>query len=146
MSNESQNQQPVHNTHNAPKKHLVENHSGEGKRYPVPNIVKNKFNWGAFYFVWIWGLFNKTYITLIIFATMLLAIIPVIGVLINLGVQIWFGVKGNEWAWQNKRFKSVKAFHEYQKKWGAAAAIFISIMMLAAIVAMVLPTIMNKGF
>ena len=30
--------------------------------YPVDPVFK--FNWGAFFGTWIWGLFNKTYITL----------------------------------------------------------------------------------
>ena len=34
------------------------NTSGKGNTIAVPNEVK-KFNWGAFGFNWLWGIFNK---------------------------------------------------------------------------------------
>lgn len=124
------------------------NMSGRGAAYPVPDIVANRFNWGAFTFTWIWGLFNRTYITLLIFAVMIVSWIPIIGWLISLGVCIWFGIKGNEWAWQNKQFTSIQAFHEYQKKWGIAAAILygalIPLAVIGIIAAMTLPALMTN--
>ena len=86
------------------------NTSGKGEKSNVPSEVKNKFNWGAFLLSWIWGIGNKTYITLIY---LILGLIPIV----NLGILIWFGIKGNEWAWRNKQFKSIPEFHENQKKW-----------------------------
>lgn len=100
------------------------NTSGKGEHSQVPLEVKEKFNWGAFLLSWIWGLGNKTYITLIY---LILGFIP----LVNLGVSIWFGIKGNEWAWQNKRFKSIPDFHSYQKKWVVGAIIFWIIFVIA---------------
>ena len=44
----------------------LENNSGEGKNSVVLDIVAKRFNWGAFWFTWIWGLFNKSYWTLVI--------------------------------------------------------------------------------
>ncbi len=43
--------------------------------------------------------------------------VPFIGGLIALGLIIWFGIKGNEWAWQNKKWDSVEHFHSVQKTW-----------------------------
>lgn len=111
-----------------------ENNSGQGPNTPVPDIVARKFNWGAFLLSWIWGLGNNTYITLLIFATILVAWIPIIGWLISLGVCIWFGTKGNEWAWQNKRFQSVEHFHEYQKKWAIAGGILYLVSIIIGII------------
>lgn len=125
MSNENQTKRQVN---------VAENNSGKGGDYPVLDIIKDKFNWGAFLLSWIWGIGNKTYITLIMLVAWLLGFIPFVGALLVLGIHIWFGIKGNEWAWQNKRFPSIKAFHEYQKKW-AIAGIIISILWLSLIVA-----------
>ena len=93
------------------------NTSGTGKNTKVPEAVLGHFNWGAFLGTWIWGLGNNTYITLLMFISVIAAIIPVIGFIVPLGLAIWFGIKGNEWAWQNKKFESVKKFHEYQVLW-----------------------------
>lgn len=96
------------------------NNSGQGPNTPVLDIVSKKFNWGAFLLNWIWGLGNRTYITLILF---LLGFIPFLGIVAIFGCQIWFGIKGNEWAWQNKRWNSIEHFHEVQKKWAIAGII-----------------------
>ena len=99
------------------------NNSGQGPDSPVLDIVAKRFNWGAFLLTWIWGLGNRTYITLLVFVGVILGIIPFIGWLIPLGLSIWFGIKGNTWAWQNRKWKSVEHFHEVQRKWAIAAAI-----------------------
>lgn len=99
------------------------NMSGKGSAYPVPEIVADKFNWGACLLTWVWGIGNKTYITLLILLVGCAYFIPVAGWAVTLAMQIWFGVKGNEWAWQNKRFESIEAFHNYQKKWTVAGTI-----------------------
>ena len=98
----------------------LENTSGQGQNAVVPEEVKNKFNWGAFLLSWIWGIGNKTWITFVIFPA---CFIPLVGGLVVLGLQIWFGIKGNEWAWQNKKFESIEQFHSNQKKWAIAGLI-----------------------
>lgn len=74
--------------------------------------LKRQFNWGAFFLGWIWGLFNKTYITLI---QIPITFIPYIGVWINLGLSIFFGIKGNTWALEKKEFSSSMDFEKFQK-------------------------------
>jgi hypothetical protein len=54
----------------------------------------------------IWAIGNKTWIGL-------LALIPYV----NIVVIIILGIKGRQWAWQKKRWDSVKHFQEVQKKW-----------------------------
>ena len=123
------------------------NNSGQGSNSPVLDIVSKKFNWGAFMLNWIWGLGNKTFITLIIFPVSLAAYIPFVGWLITLGCSIWFGIKGNEWAWQNKRWQSIEHFHSVQKKWaiGGVIAFFVQILLIALVcVAMFIPLTMNE--
>ena len=118
----------------APASFGGENNSGAGPNTPVPESVANKFNWGAFLLNWIWGLGNRTYITLLIFVASFASIIPIIGALVPLAMCIWFGIKGNEWAWQNKRFESVEQFHDYQKKWAIAGLIVVIISIVLGII------------
>ena len=109
------------NQNNIKSKRPFVNTSGRGINAKVPAVVKTKFNWGACLLSWIWGFGNQTYITLI---NIILFFVPVV----NIIVAIWFGRKGNEWAWQNKRFKDIKQFNENQKKWAIAGVIFYIIL------------------
>ncbi len=95
----------------------VINTSGNGSSAETPVEIKNKFNWGAFLLSWIWGLGNKTYLTLIY---LVLGFIPIV----NFVISLWFGFMGNEWAWKNKQFKGIEHFNENQKKWTIAGIIF----------------------
>ena len=67
---------------------------------------------------------NSTYITLLIFAAIIVSLIPIVGWIVPFGLCIWFGIKGNEWAWQNKYFPSINDFHNYQRKWAIAGIIW----------------------
>lgn len=96
--------------------------SGEGKDSPVPDIVKKRFNWGVFFLPFFWSFGNKTYIPLIVIGiTIVINLVPIIGAIISLildiATSIWMGIKGNEWAWQNKHWASVEHFHKIQKLW-----------------------------
>lgn len=90
------------------------NNSGQGPQSVVPAEVLTGFNWGAFFLNWIWGLGNKTYIALL---TLVAGFIPLVGGIAALALVIWFGIKGNEWAWQNKKWESLEHFHSVQKTW-----------------------------
>ena len=83
----------------------MENTSGQGKSVVVPAEIK-KWNWGAFFLNWIWGLCNKTYIAL-------LCLIPLVGII----MVFVLGAKGSKWAWQNKRWDSIEHFQSVQRKW-----------------------------
>lgn len=82
---------------------------------PKNDIIK--FNWGAFFGTWIWGLWNRCYITLFM-----------IPLLATCGGWILFmlvcGLKGNEWAYnkQKSKFEEVEKFHKSQSN---QAAVFI---------------------
>jgi len=79
------------------------NTSGQGG--PVPDEVKNMgWNWGAFWLTWIWGIGNGVWIS---FVALVLGIIW----------SVVLGIKGNEWAWQNRRFESIEQFRETQAAW-----------------------------
>ena len=70
------------------------------------NDIKG-WNWGAFFFNWIWGLFNGVYWPLVLF---IIPFIPVVGQLGTLIICIFLGAKGNEWAWKAKSWSSVEEF------------------------------------
>lgn len=84
---------------------MNDNTSGHGPASVVPEDVK-RWNWGAFWLSWIWGIGNNTWIAL-------LSLIP----FVNLVMPFLLGAKGNEWAWRNKPWTSVGAFHKTQKVW-----------------------------
>ena len=81
------------------------NTSGQGKRAIVPYEIKG-WNWGAFLLPFWWGIFNRVWI-------MLLGLIPIANVI----MPFVLGAKGNEWAWQSKRWDSVEHFRRTQRTW-----------------------------
>jgi len=81
------------------------NSSGLGKKAVIPDTIK-RWNWGAFLLSWIWGVGNKTYISL-------LSLIP--GV--NIIMMFVLGIKGSGWAWQNREWNSIEQFQRVQRRW-----------------------------
>lgn len=89
----------------------------------TPQNIK-QWNWGAFWLSWIWGIGNKSFKTFF-------ALIPYFGF-------IWMfvcGAKGNEWAWENKKWASVEDYNNTQRKW---AIIGNSLAILSLILALTL--------
>jgi hypothetical protein len=77
----------------------------------IPREV-DRWNWGAFFLSWIWGLGNGTPIAL-------LTLVPLVGF-----VMIFvLGAKGSRWAWHNERWDSVEHFKRVQRKWAIAGLI-----------------------
>jgi hypothetical protein len=74
----------------------------------IPEEIK-RWNWGAFFLNWIWGVAHKTYIALLFFVPLIGFVIPFV-----------LGIKGNEWAWKNDKWQSVDEFMKIQKKWAWA--------------------------
>ena len=72
------------------------------------------WNWGAFFLSWIWGIGNRVWISLVV---LVLGFIPVVGGIGALIMAVVLGLKGNEWAWQNREFESVEQFKKVQKAW-----------------------------
>lgn len=69
-----------------------------------------KFNWGAFFGTWLWGTYNKIWLTLIS--------IPLILTTSIFPFMIICGIKGNEWAYEknSKKYFSIENFHSSQSK------------------------------
>jgi len=87
------------------------NTSGHGKDSMTPYPVKG-WNWGAFFLNFIWAIGNRTWIGL-------LTLVPVVGLI----MPIVLGFKGNEWAWRNKRWKSVGHFKRTQRRWAISGVL-----------------------
>lgn len=82
----------------------------------VPDEIK-RWNWGAFFFSWIWGVCNGVYWPL---ALIVVNFIPYVGPLISFGCCIALGINGSEWAWKAKSWYSVTEFKRVQHKWAIA--------------------------
>lgn len=72
----------------------------------------DRWNWGAFFLNWIWGIGNSTFIAL-------LALIPGL----NLIVMIVLGARGSRWAWRNRAWRDAEHFRRSQRKWAIAGLI-----------------------
>lgn len=83
------------------------------------------WNWAAFSLNILWGIFHKSYWTL-------LCCIPIFGF-------FWMfvcGLKGNKWAWENGNYTSVEDFNNKEVGWtfaGIAMTILIIINLLGLI-------------
>jgi hypothetical protein len=106
----------------------MENTSGSGSAAVVPAGV-GRWNWGAFWLNWIWGIGNNTLIALLVFVPFVNIVMPFV-----------LGAKGNAWAWRNKRWESVDAFRATQRKWALWGWGFfgVSVLFIAGMVALII--------
>lgn len=102
-------------------------------KYPIDPV--KKFNWGAFFGTWIWGLFNRTFITL---WEIPLLLTPV-G---QFSFPLICGLKGNEWAYKNKHYSDIETFHKSQRK---QARIFSIIIIVGSLLVTILFTAISIG-
>jgi len=95
--------------------------SGLGKKSQLPPELK-RWNWGACFLNWIWGIGNSTYIAFLMF-------VP----LVNIVMFFVLGAKGNKWAWQNRTWDSIEHFKKVQRRW-SIAGLFFAILFVAFMV------------
>ncbi|MCX6010420.1 MAG: hypothetical protein NTW48_10445, partial [Chloroflexi bacterium] len=101
----------------------ADNTSGQGKGAVIPPEIRG-WNWGAFLLNWMWGIGNKVGIALLTFI-----LGPIMAIIL--------GVKGNEWAWRNKKWKSVEKFKKTQRGWAGAGIGLTCVSILLVIVMIV---------
>lgn len=102
-------------------------------KYPTDPV--KRFNWGAFFGTWIWGLFNRTFITL---WEIPLFLTPV-G---QFSFPLICGLKGNEWAYKNKQYPDIETFHKSQKK---QACIFSTVIIIGSLLLAILFMAVSVG-
>jgi len=84
----------------------VGNTSGMGGQAVVPKEL-GEWNWGGFLLTWIWGIGNNVWWSFLVF-------VPYLGFM----VMPWvLAFKGNQWAWQSKRWDSIEHFKRVQHTW-----------------------------
>lgn len=121
----------VGNVYAAPQAHFERdtsgNASGLGNLYPVPPEIPG-WSWGAFTLNWIWAISNRTWIGL-------MALVPYVGFVF----AIVLGIKGREWAWQNKRWDSIEHFNRVQRRWSIWGVCLLFIPVLGIVAAVAIP-------
>jgi len=96
----------------------TENTSGHGDFSEIQDGLR-KWNWGAFWLTWIWGIGHNSYIAL-------LALLPIA----NFIMPFYLGARGNELAWRNRYWNDLNELHSSQRKWAAAGFIFAGVIAL----------------
>jgi serine/threonine protein kinase len=89
----------------------IVNNSGCGinnRDEQVPEEILG-WNWGAFLLPWFWLWTNNVWYGLFCFT-------PQIGWVMT----IFMGIKGNEWAWKSRRWRSIEHFKAHQRGWAIA--------------------------
>lgn len=101
------------------------------------------FNFGALCLTWIWGIYHRSVLTLILLFVDIASVVvawfvfakglapDVLGLCYTARIvpMVWFGVQGNSWAWQSGRYETVDQMKKAQKKWaiwGGACAVLIA--------------------
>jgi hypothetical protein len=96
--------------------------SGRGADAVVPHQIQ-RWNWGAFFLTFIWGLRHRVYSSLFVF-------VPFVG----LFVPILLGLNGNELAWRAVRWNSIEEFLRVQRSWSKwGIGLFVAGIFLGAI-------------
>lgn len=87
-----------------------------------------KFNWGAFWGTWIWGLLNKSFITLLM--------LPLLFTAGWFPFMLICGFRGNEWAYEKNsdKYENVEKFHKTQFKQSAILFLVVPIVFVAMMI------------
>jgi len=121
---------------------ILGNNSGQGHlldaSFKVPEEIQG-WNWGAFFLPGFWCIPNQVWVGLVSWSDLSLITLP-----LTLGMTwpvmaVILGVKGNEWAWKSRRWKSVKDFKRHQRIWAIAGfLIAIALLILVSLIVLML--------
>jgi len=121
-----------------------------GTRGGVPDVSLRRWNWGAFVFTWLWGLFNGAYLPLL---GLLVGLVPSMilwqqslpgggkawvstSTLLYTAWSAYCGVRGDTWAWRGRTWRSVEQFRRSQHNWAVASS--VAAIVVGAVVVVVL--------
>ncbi len=130
----------------APIKNTPANNSGQGKLFDpsaeVPEEIHG-WNWGAFFFPGLWCIPNRVWIGLIAWSDLSIITLPLTFGMTWPVIAVILGVKGNEWAWKSRRWKSIREFKRHQRLWAIAGFLLATIVLL--LVALIVMMILTWG-
>lgn len=87
--------------------------------------ILKRWNWGAFFLGFVWGIGNKLPFTLVE-----ILIPPPLG----LFWRIFLAIKGDKWAWQKKDWPSIEDFRRTQRLWAIFGFLFFIALFLPLII------------
>ena len=95
----------------------------------------DRWNWGAFFLNWIWGIGNSTFIAL-------LALIPGVWIV----MIIVLGARGSRWAWRNRAWRDAEHVRRTQRNW-AIVGLIAWVVVIGGVAGLVtgLPRIMKSS-
>lgn len=104
----------------------------------VENELK-RFNWGGFFWSWIWALCNGVQNKFVWFALglWLLCFIPIINTIapfVLFGFNIYIGVHGNKWAYESREWGSIENFNNTQRAWVKWTFVLWAVMFVLGII------------
>jgi hypothetical protein len=119
----------------------IDNTSGMGSKALLPAGLGD-WNWGGLLLTWIWGIGNNVWWSFLVF-------IPWLGLLV---IPWVLAFKGNEWAWQSKRWDSLEHFKKVQHTWAIwgwavnIAGVVILLLLMFAGLGLLLWALQKYGF
>lgn len=124
----------------------LSNNSGQGHLFDdavkVPDEISG-WNWGAFFAPGVWSITNHVWIGLISWTDFSLVTTVVTFGMTWPIMAVVLGVKGNEWAWKSRRWKSIKEFKRHQRLWAIVG--FIIFMILVILITLIIVGILIFG-
>lgn len=113
--------------------------SGQGVLSQLPAELRG-WNWGAFLLTWIWGIGNNVWIALVALG----GLVPYVGWVISIVMAIVLGARGNEWAWQKKKWDSIEQFRKTQRNWmwWGVGMIVLQLLLMISVTVLVVSLIM----
>lgn len=105
---------------------------GQANEFSQSEIDKEleKWNWGAFFCSWLWGVFNGIYWPLFI---ILIAGIPYLGQVCSLCLCVYLGLNGSKAAWRTGKYQNLAHFKKSQRNWAIGGLIWFTLTILGYI-------------
>ena len=119
----------------------------------TPNL--KRWNWGAFFLTWVWGIGNRTYLGFIVFLVViamatikailinylpalthsfLFPLLDILTLLLIVAVHLLHGLYGSRWSWQNKEWANPRSFKKAQIVW-AVVGLFAWVVFISSFIA-----------
>ena len=124
------------------------NNSGQGRlldgSVEVPEEIHG-WNWGAFFLPGLWCVPNRVWIGLAAWTDVSVITLPFTMGMTWPMMAVILGVKGNEWAWKSRRWKSVKQFKRHQRLWAIAGFFLVALCLLLLVLIVLIIVMLGKS-